>query len=118
MSKKIFLALITILLVIAAVAVAEQVFTMTAPEGATDVKHFYDENGLEHLSYKAKKGVLVDSVTVTSHHTKAPMTKAFPPEEIAAWREEDPEGFAKWAAENAEEYEAWLNANPEYAEKK
>jgi hypothetical protein len=46
------------------------------------------------------------------------MTKAFPPEEIAAWREEDPEGFAKWAAENAEEYETWLKANPEYAEKK
>jgi len=118
MSKKIILALATVLLIIAAVAVAEQVFTMTAPEGATILQQYFDDRGVEYLNYKTKDGALIAKASMTLHFTKAPMTKAFSPEEIAAWRDEDPEGFAKWAAENAEEYEAWLKANPEYAEKK
>jgi hypothetical protein len=118
MSKKIILALITVLLVVAAVAVAEQVFTLKPPEGATILQQYFTENGVEHLNYRTKGGVLVATATMTTNITRGRITEAFPPEEIAAWRDEDPEGFAKWAAENAEEYEAWLKANPEYAEKK
>ena len=88
------------------------------PDQSTILQQYFDDRGVEYLNYKTKDGALIAKASMTLHLTKAPMTKAFPPEEIAAWRDEDPEGFAKWAAENAEEYEAWLKANPEYAEKK
>ena len=117
MSKKIITLALTIAIMITAAAVAEQVFTMQAPEEATKVQQYFDEKGYEYLTYSPKSGIPMGAVKATINFTKAPMTKVYSPEEMVAWRERDPEGFAKWAAENAEEYDNWLKAHPEYVEK-